>query len=188
MHQLDGKGGEDLSQLAQSVCAMIENLPVPTIGCVDGFALGGGCELAMSCDFICATRTSQFAQPEVKIGLIPGFGGHIRLNRLVGTARAKELIFSGRQISAQEAHKIGLVLEVFDTRQELLEAARSNLQIIAQNSPQAVAVAKQTMSEIQGRSAEEAFSIERRAYGSLFDHPEKKEGIQAFLDKRLRKF
>lgn len=188
MSQLGALGGEELSKLAQDVTIMIEKLAVPVIACVDGFALGGGCELAMSCDFIYATKRSKFGQPETKVGLTPGFGGNFRLAQLVGPAKAKELIYTGRQILADEAQKIGLVNQVFDSREELLKAAINTLNEIKENSSFAVATAKNILNFNVGQSIEASFSYERKKYGSLFEHPEKTEGIQAFLEKRIPRF
>jgi enoyl-CoA hydratase len=188
MDQLGPQGGENLSLLAQSVTLMIENLPIPVMACVDGFALGGGCELAISCDFIYATKSSQFGQPETKIGLIPGFGGCARLMKIIGPAAAKEMIYTGRSIPAEEAYRLGLVNQVFETREALVSAAIETINQIAANSTQAVASAKKTLNQVQDQSIEVALSIERKQYGRLFDHPEKTEGLQAFLQKRAAKF
>lgn len=188
MDKLDSTGGRELSKLAQSVFLMIEKIPIPVIACVDGFALGGGCELAMSCDYIYATKTSLFAQPEVKIGLIPGFGGCVRLARFVGLSQAKEMIYSGRQISAEEALRLGLVLQLFDNREKLFDAAFSSLLKIGENSRNAVIAAKKTLSDTYDRPEAEAFIIEQQEYGHLFDHSEKQEGIQAFFEKRKPRF
>ncbi len=188
MNELDQQGGEELSNLAQSVTLIIENLPIPVIACVDGFALGGGCELAMSCDFIYATKTSQFGQPEVKIGLIPGFGGNIRLMRLVGPTMARELLYTGRQILAEEAQRIGLINQVFNTRQELLNATTSTMNEISRNSQYSIATAKKLSQSITSQPTKTALTLEKKAYGGLFDHSDKTEGIQAFLKKRLPNF
>ena len=114
-----------------SVMNLLESVPAPVIACVDGYALGGGCELAMAADFIYATSKAVFGQPEVLLGLIPGFGGCVRLQQLVGPGLARELIYSGRKIDAAQAQRIGLVNEVFESREDMLAAAARTLREIA---------------------------------------------------------
>ena len=164
MMQLNEKGGRDLSQLAQTVTLLIEQLPLPVIACVDGFALGGGCELAMSCDFIYATQKSKFGQPEVKVGLMPGFGGIVRLAKLIGPALAKELIYTGRIISAFEAEKMGLVNKLFKDRDELMLSALKTIDEIARNSSNAITAVKAVFNNITSNSMNEALNIENKAF------------------------
>lgn len=168
------------SELGQQVTVLLETLPYPTIAAVNGFALGGGFEMAMSCDFIFATSNAVFGLPEVKLGLIPGFGGTQRLARIVGERRAKEIMFSGRNISAEEAKKLGIALEVFENKAALLEGCHSWFKLALGNSPAAIARAKAVMG--QGLSQE---AVE---FGNIFQTPEMIEGTSAFLEKRKANF
>ncbi len=142
MSAMSVEQGIAFGRLGQEVTELIEALPIPVIACVNGFALGGGCELAMAADFIYATEAAAFGQPEVSLGLIPGFGGCVRLIRLVGPGRAKELIYTGRSVDAAEALRIGLVNRVFATRREMMAAAAESLALIVKRSPVAVWTAR----------------------------------------------
>ncbi len=130
MSEMSPAEGAAFGQLGQSVTLLLEALPFPVIACVNGYALGGGCELAMGCDYIFATANAVFGQPEVTLGLIPGFGGCVRLLRFVGPGRAKELIYTGRNVKADEALQIGLVNRVFATKQDLLAGAAESLEVM----------------------------------------------------------
>ncbi|MBT3980279.1 MAG: enoyl-CoA hydratase [Bacteriovoracaceae bacterium] len=176
------------SALAQEVTLLLENLPIPTISCVDGFALGGGCELAMACDFIYATEKSSFGQPEVSLGLIPGFGGCIRFVRALGVNKAKEFIFSGKQIPAAQAKKLNLVNKVLPNRIDLFNEATDTLHATFKNSPAAIALTKKVINSTLHMPIEEALKIERDAFAAGFSHPEKTEGVTAFLEKRKAKY
>ncbi len=168
------------SELGQQVTVLLENLPYPTIAAVNGFALGGGFEMAMSCDFIFATNNAVFGLPEVKLGLIPGFGGTQRLSKIVGERRAKEIMLSGRNVTAQEAKSLGIALELFDNKQALLEGCHNWFKLSLGNSPAAIAKAKRTM----GRGLDS----EAVAFGEIFQTPEMIEGTSAFLEKRKANF
>lgn len=170
--------------LGQEVTRLLEQVPVPVIACVDGYALGGGCEMAMACDFVYATEKAVFGQPEVLLGLIPGFGGCVRLQRMVGPAKARELIYSGRKVDAVEARRIGLVNEVFDSREDMLAAARRTLVEIAANSLVAVALCKSVVNAASGRTVADGLDIELDAFRRAFTSPDMKEGTAAFLAKR----
>jgi enoyl-CoA hydratase len=170
------------------VTRALEQLPVPVIACVNGFALGGGLELAMACDFIYATANAKFGQPEVNLGLIPGFGGTVRLPQLVGPARAKELIYSGRAIDAARAFEIGLVNQVFDTREEMLEAAAATGAEIAAKSPAAVAQAKRTVDAVAALPTAEGLQLERDAFAAAFGTEDARIGTRAFLAKEKPEF
>ena len=150
--------------------AAIEALPAPVIACVDGFALGGGLELALACDLIYATDASSFGQPEVKLGLIPGFGGTVRLPRAVGLARAKELIYSGRRIGIDEAVAAGLVARRFADRDALLAGARETIAEIAVNSPTAVGLAKRVLVAATGQPTEVATRARDRGLRGRVPH------------------
>ncbi|ANJ28789.1 hypothetical protein ATC03_07350 [Agromyces aureus] len=176
--------GRRSAELGHRVAARIEACHAPVIACVDGFALGGGLELALSCDFIYATDASSFGQPEVRLGLIPGFGGTVRLPRVVGPARAKELIYSGRRIGIEEAVASGLVVRRFADRDALLAGARETIAQVAQNSPVAVANAKRVLVGAAGRSTDEAVAIEIGGFGEAFGTDDMREGVAAFLEKR----
>ncbi|EMY35433.1 3-hydroxybutyryl-CoA dehydratase [Arthrobacter crystallopoietes BAB-32] len=178
----------EYSGAMQDVTRELEQLPVPVIACVNGFALGGGLELAMACDFIYATASARFGQPEVGLGLIPGFGGTVRLPQLVGPARAKELIYSGRAIDAATALQIGLVNQVFDTREEMLEAAAATGAEIAAKSPAAVASAKGTIDAAAALPTAEGLLLEREAFAATFGTEDARIGTRAFLAKEKPQF
>lgn len=180
--------GETFGALGQEVTRLLERLPVPVIACVDGYALGGGCEMAMACDFIYATRKAVFGQPEVLLGLIPGFGGCVRLFRRVGVAKARELIYSGRRVDAVEAQRLGLVNEVFDSRDEMFTAARRVLADIAANSPAAVAACKSVLNSVDGLGVDEGLRVELDAFRVAFTTDDMREGTAAFLAKRTPEF
>ena len=180
--------GEEFGALGQEVTRLLEQLPVPVVACVDGYALGGGCEMALACDFVYATGKAVFGQPEVLLGLIPGFGGCVRLYRRVGLARAREMIYSGRRVDAQEAHRIGLVNQVFDTREEMFTAARLVLADIAANSPVAVAACKSVINEVDGIGVDEGLRVELDAFRETFTTEDMREGTSAFLAKRTPMF
>ncbi|MGC7097855.1 enoyl-CoA hydratase/isomerase family protein [Amycolatopsis lurida] len=180
--------GEEFGRLGGAVMNLLERVPAPVVACVDGYALGGGCELAMAADFIYATRKARFGQPEVLLGLIPGFGGCVRLQRLVGPGRARELIYSGRQVDAVEADRIGLVNRIFDSREEMLAAARATLAGIAANSPSAVALCKTAINTARGQEIHKGLDGELAAFRKAFTTPDMREGTAAFLAKREPKF
>ncbi|MDX8032711.1 enoyl-CoA hydratase-related protein [Lentzea sp. BCCO 10_0856] len=180
--------GEAFGALGQQVTRLLEELPVPVVACVDGYALGGGCEMALACDFVYATGKAVFGQPEVLLGLIPGFGGCVRLYRRVGVARAREMIYSGRRADAAEAHRIGLVNQVFDTREEMFAAARLVLADIAANSPTAVATCKATINAVDGLAVGAGLRVELDAFRHTFTTDDMREGTSAFLAKRTPVF
>lgn len=188
MSGMSAEDGRRIGQLGQTISTRLEALPVPVIAAVDGVALGGGCELAMACDVIFATQDSRFGQPEVKLGLIPGFGGSVRLPRYVGLARARELIYTGRIIDAQTAHRYGLVTELFTNREAMLQAAHETLTAIAANGPVAVGATKAVMAETVGLGTHEALGRELDGFAALFDTSEMQEGTSAFLEKRPPQF
>jgi enoyl-CoA hydratase len=176
--------GERFGRLGQRVTRLLEEVPCPVVACVDGYALGGGCEVVLACDFAYATRRSVFGQPEVLLGLIPGFGGCVRLQRLVGPAVARELIYTGRHVDALEARRLGLVNAVFDGRDEMLTAAREVLGRIAGNSATAVSLAKAAVNGAGGRTVEAGLAVELDAFREAFTADDMREGTEAFLAKR----
>jgi len=174
---------ERFSRLGHDTFASLEALGVPTIAAVNGFALGGGCEMALACDFIYGSTKSTFGQPEVGLGLIPGFGGTTRLARRVGIAWAKELVLAGANIKADEALRIGLANRLYEP-DELLDAALAAGQKIAANGPVAVSVAKRVMQEGQDADVRTAHALEQSAFGLVFATDDRVEGTGAFVAKR----
>jgi enoyl-CoA hydratase len=174
---------EAFSRLGHRAMAAIEALPVPSIAAVNGYALGGGCELALACDWIYASQKARFGQPEVGLGLIPGFGGTSRLVRRVGVAWAKELVLTGEPLKAEAALRIGLVNRVFPP-DELLPAAVTAGETIAAKGPFAVAQAKRVIQEGQGADVRVAHALEQAAFGLVSASADRNEGMDAFLAKR----
>lgn len=166
---------------------MLAALPVPTLAAVNGFALGGGCELALACDFIYASDKAKFGQPEVNLGVIPGFGGTQRMLRRVGMARALELCMTGEMIKADEALRIGLVNKVV-APDELLPTATATLKTIATKGPLAVAKVKEVIHRGANLPLPEAGDLEEAAFASLFATDDQSEGMAAFLGKRAAAF
>jgi enoyl-CoA hydratase len=174
---------EAFSRLGHRATAALESLAVPTIAAVGGYALGGGCELALACDWIYASQKARFGQPEVGLGLIPGFGGTSRLVRRVGIAWAKELVLMGEPLKADAALRIGLVNRVF-APEELLPAAVKAGETIAAKGPVAVAQAKRVIQEGQGADVRVAHALEQAAFGLVSATADRNEGMDAFLEKR----
>ena len=178
---------EQASRFGQDVLDLIENLGKPVIGAVNGFALGGGCEAAMACTIRIAVDTAKFGQPEVALGLIPGGGGTQRLPRLVGKGRALQLILSGEMISAQEAHRIGLVNEIVPAA-DLITRAEAILNKIASNAPVAVKFSLEAVNKGLETSQGEGILLEASYFGLCAGTEDKKEGTSAFLEKRAPQF
>ncbi len=180
---LDAQGGADLARLGQEkVFSKIENAPKPIVAAVNGFALGGGCELAMACHFRTASESARFGQPEVNLGLIPGYGGTQRLVQLIGKGKAMELLLSADMIKAAEAKALGLVNYVF-TAEELLPKTVELLLKIQSKAPVAVRKIIALVNEAATVS-KEGFNNEITAFGDCFATEDKKEGTAAFLEKR----
>jgi enoyl-CoA hydratase len=179
--------GRAFGALGQGVFTAIEHLRCPVIAAVNGFALGGGCELALACDFIYASSKAKFGQPEVNLGIIPGFGGTQRLPRRVGLAVARELIYTGKMIDAEEALRIGLVNAVFEP-DALLAAATMTAAEIATKGPLAVAAAKRLIRDGADLPLPEANRLEQAAFGEAFGTEDQREGMEAFLQKRAAAF
>lgn len=161
----------------------LENFPKPVIAAVNGFALGGGCELSMACDIRLASEKAKFGQPEVGLGITPGFGGTQRLARLVGPGMAKQLIYTAKNIKADEALRIGLVNAVYPA-QELLPAAEKLAGTITKNAPIAVRACKKAINDGLQVDMDRAVTIEEKLFGSCFETADQKEGMGAFLEKR----
>jgi enoyl-CoA hydratase len=188
MRKLTPLEGERFSRLGHEAFAALEALPVPTIAAVNGFALGGGCELACSCDWIYSARRARFGQPEVNLGLLPGFGGTSRLVRRVGVAWAKELVLTGEPIGTEIGERIGLVNRTYEDPEALLAAALAAAETIAAKGPVAVALAKRVMQEGQDADVRTAHALEQQAFGVVFASEDRGEGMDAFLEKRPAKF
>ena len=187
MIDLDPLGARPFAELGAAVGDSMESSAKVYIAAVNGFALGGGCELAMCCDFIYASAKARFGQPEVKLGVIPGFGGTQRLSRRVGVGKAKELVLSGEMIRAEEALSIGLIDAVV-APEELISKCRATAEKIAANGPLAVAEGKKVIHQGQSMTLDQALILEQRAFGELFITADRKEGMAAFLEKRAAKF
>jgi enoyl-CoA hydratase len=175
------------ARLGQRVFRKLEELPIPVVAAVNGFALGGGCELALACDFIHAARTAKLAQPEIKLGIIPGFGGTQRLARRVGLGRARELIYLGEPIGADEALRLGLVNGVHEPA-ELLPAVQRLAETLASRPPMALAAAKRVLLWGSDVPLEAACELEAAQFAGLFASEDQREGMVAFVEKRAPQF
>ena len=178
--------GEAFGKLGNDIFLMIENFPLPVIAAVNGFALGGGCELAMSCDIRLCSDNAMFGQPEVGLGITPGFGGTQRLARLVGMGMAKQLLYTARNIDATEALRIGLVNAVHP-QAELMDAAKKMAATIAKNAPIAVRACKKAVNEGMQVSIDKAVVIEEKLFGDCFETHDQVEGMACFLSKEKPK-
>jgi len=176
-----------LAQTGQDVFGRFESSPKPVIAAVNGFALGGGCELAMACHIRIASEAAKFGQPEVKLGLIPGYGGTQRLPRLVGRGRALQLLLTGEMIDAQEAYRIGLVNRVVPAA-DLLTAANELIRAILANAPLAIANVIEVVNRGYDATLEDALTLEATAFGLLAATEDKRAGTRAFLEKRAARF
>lgn len=177
----------EFARLGSSVFRRLEDLEIPTIAVVNGYALGGGCELAMACDLRIASSTARFGQPEVGLGIIPGFSGTVRLTRLCGPAYAKELIYTGKAIKADEAFRIGLVNAVVAPDQ-LMDEAMSWARRIQVNGRLAVMHAKCCIAAACDLSRDESITMENKHFSDCFSTGEQQEGMRAFLEKRKPDF
>jgi enoyl-CoA hydratase len=187
MADMGPQQGRAFSVLGHRVFDKLESLPVPTIAAVNGFALGGGMELALACDLIYASDRAKFGQPEVNLAVIPGFGGTQRLPRKVGPMRALELCFTGDLIPAQKAQEIGLALEVFPAA-ELHARVEEVARKIVAKGPLAIAALKRVILEGRGADPRTANMLEQETFGVLFGSDDQKEGMRAFLEKRAAAF
>ena len=183
MSTLTKAEGEAFGKKGNDVFRKLETMPIPTIAAINGFALGGGCELSMSCDIRICSDTAVFGQPEVGLGITPGFGGTQRLARLVSPGMAKQLIYTARNIKADEALRIGLVNAVYPA-EELMAAAEKMADTIAKNAPIAVRACKKAINEGLDVTMDEAIVIEEKLFGSCFETADQIEGMGAFLEKR----
>jgi len=183
MSTLTKAEGEAFGKKGNDVFRKLETFPTPVIAAVNGFALGGGCEISMSCDIRICSDNAVFGQPEVGLGITPGFGGTQRLARLVGAGMAKQLIYTAKNIKADEAMRIGLVNAVYPL-EELMPAAEKLAATIAKNAPIAVRACKKAINDGLQVDMDAAVVIEEKLFGSCFESADQKEGMGAFLEKR----
>ena len=183
MSSLTKTEGEAFGKIGNDVFRKLEVFPIPVIAAINGFALGGGCEIAMSCDIRICSDNAVFGQPEVGLGITPGFGGTQRLPRLVGMGIAKQMIYTGRNIKADEAFRIGLVNAVY-TQEELMPNAEKLAATIAKNAPIAVRNCKKAINDGMQTDMDQAIVIEEKLFGDCFESYDQKEGMTAFLEKR----
>ena len=187
LQQLDRKGALDFGKLGQEITMTIEDSPKPVIAAVNGFALGGGCEISLACHIRFASENAKFAQPEVKLGLIPGWGGTQRLPRIIGKGNATELIIGGDMIDAHDAYKIGLVNKVFPL-EDLLDETIKFAKVILGNGPNCIAESLHCINESAGHSLIDGLNMEVEAFSKLFETEETTEGLTAFIEKRKAEF
>ncbi len=178
--------GEEWGKNGNNIFLKLEKLPIPVIAAVNGYALGGGCEICMSCDIRICSENAVFGQPEVGLGITPGFGGTQRLARLIGPGMAKEMIYAGKNVKADEALRIGLVNHVYPL-EELMNEAVKLANRIASNAPIAVRNSKKAINEGLELGIEEAVALESKLFGDCFETHDQKEGMSAFLEKRKEK-
>ncbi len=186
MSTLTKAEGEEFGKKGNDVFRMIETFPIPVIAAVNGFALGGGCEISMSCDIRICSENAVFGQPEVGLGITPGFGGTQRLARLVGPGMAKQMIYTARNIKAEEALRIGLVNAICP-QEELLATAKKMAASIAANAPIAVRACKKAINEGLEVNMDDAIVIEEKLFGSCFETEDQKMGMGNFLEKDKEK-
>ncbi len=182
MSKISADESEEYAKLGQLVTGTVENVKQPTIAAVNGFALGGGCELAMSCDIRIAANTAKMGQPEVTIGIPPGWGGTQRLMRLVGIAKAKEMVYTGKMIKAEEAREIGLVNQVVELS-TLMDETMKMAKTIAGNSSIAVRMSKAAMNKGRNADLDTGLGIELLAWRNCFTHPDREERMTSFVNK-----
>lgn len=185
--ELDEQSGKGFAKGGQDIFTLIENLGKPVIGAINGFALGGGCELALACTIRIASDNARFGQPEVNLGIIPGYGGTQRLARLVGKGIAHEMILSGNHIDADEAHRIGLVNKVVP-RTQLIDEAKSIAAVIAKKGQIAVRFALKAVNMTDETNLTEGLELEASLFGKCAATDDSKEGAKAFLEKRKPEF
>lgn len=187
MSEMSSNDALQFAAAGKETVTRIEAMPKPFIAAINGLALGGGCELALACDFRVAASSAVFGQPEVNLGIIPGNGGTQRLTRLVGMSKAKEMIMLGGLITAQEALQIGLVQRVVEDEQ-LIHAAEELAKNLAKKAPIALAMAKRSIQRALGSDTEDGLEFELNCFAHCFSTKDQKEGMQAFLEKRPARF
>nr|BFD66728.1 short-chain-enoyl-CoA hydratase [Bdellovibrio sp. HAGR004] len=187
INALDEEKALTFAERGQSIFHELTLLKIPVIAAVNGFALGGGCELALGCDFIYASENAKFGLPEVSLGLIPGFGGTVRMARAIGQRRARELTYTGGMITAAEAQALGLVNKVVP-QAELMNTVMKTVEAILSKAPIAVGSAKFSINQAWDMDVEEAQKNEARIFAELFSSEDVKEGTSAFIEKRKAEF
>ena len=187
MKDLDIRDGRDMTLLGQGLMELIETIDKPVIAAVNGFALGGGCEISMACDIRICSEKARFGQPEVNLGIIPGYGGTQRLPRLVGKGMAKYLLMTGEQIDAQEAYRIGLVQKVVPA-EELMDQAKAIAETIMAKAPVAIKMAKHAVNNGMNVDLRSGVAYEAEAYTTTFSTKDRTEGMTAFVEKRTPSF
>ena len=187
MADLDAPTAERFARVGQQLSITMESTPKAIIAAVNGFALGGGCELAMACDFILASDNARFGQPEVNLGLLPGFGGTQRLPRMVGRGMARQLTYTGEIIKAERAREIGLVNAVYPLA-DLMDAAKKVATTIASKGPLAVGASKRALNRGSDLSMEAGLDYEATLFGAMFTTQDMREGTSAFMEKRQADF
>ena len=187
LNACDGRSGKHFSEFGSNVMARLEAMTIPVVAAINGFALGGGCELSMSCHIRYASTKAKMGQPEVNLGILPGYGGTQRLSRLVGLAKSMELNLSGDIIDADEAKSIGLVNEVFD-ESELISRSIEFIEKVITKSPIAVSAIIETVNSSSKLSLKDGLEFESRKFGEVCGSEDFKEGTSAFLEKRKANF
>jgi len=187
MQNLNQNEALDFAKLGSTTFKAIEELKIPVIAAVNGYALGGGCELSLACDIRIASSNALFGQPEVKLGIIPGFSGTYRLSKIIGQAYAKEIIFSGTNINSKEALRIGLVNHVTE-QDKLLDFCINLAKNISRNAPFAVKQAKESINKNYDLDSKEAILLENKLFSECFKTNDQKEGMNAFIEKRKASF
>lgn len=186
MSTLTKAEGEAFGKKGNDIFRKLETFPIPVIAAINGFALGGGCEISMSCDIRICSENAVFGQPEVGLGITPGFGGTQRLARLVGEGMAKQMIYTARNIKADEAYRIGLVNAVY-AQEELMPAAEKMASTIAKNAPIAVRNCKKAINDGMQVDMDQAIVIEEKLFGDCFESEDQRYGMAFFLDKNKEK-
>ncbi len=187
MSTMTKEEGEKFGKFGNDIFRKIETFPIPVICAINGFALGGGNELAMSCDIRLCSANAMFGQPEVGLGITPGFGGTQRLGRIIGIGKAKEMVYGGRNIKAEEAYRIGLVNAVYETIEDLMAAAAKMAAGIAAQAPIAVRNCKKAMNDGLQVDMDAAIVIEEKLFGDCFETEDQRAGMGNFLEKDKEK-
>lgn len=188
MNGMSEKEANEFSYKGQQVTFMLEELRFPVIAAVNGFALGGGFEMALACDFILCSENAVLGLPETSLGLVPGFGGTQRLPKIIGRNRAKEMIYTGRKVKAAEAKEMGLALSTHENKEALIKAATNIIEKASANSLNAIGVAKFVINRGVDLPNEEGLKFERNHFADIFNSYDMKEGVSAFIEKRRPEF